>query len=95
MEKKAEDADFSTFFVKIVYMLAYVYFFLLYLRTPPVGKQFLSRYARTNFPTFPRNYGRMMQPILQTLVLFQKSVCPIIPPYCLLASELTVSNKAE
>ena len=38
--------------------------FLLYLRTPPVGKQFLSRYARTNFPTFPRNYGRTMQPIL-------------------------------
>ena len=58
-------------------------------------ESFLSHYARTNFPTFPRNYGRMMQPILQTLVLFQKSVCPIIPPYCLLASELTVSNKAE
>ena len=35
------------------------------------------------------------QPILQTLVLFQKSVCPVIPPYYLLASELTVSNKAE
>ena len=29
MEKKAEDADFSTFFVKIVYMLAYVYFFVV------------------------------------------------------------------
>ena len=28
MEKKAEDADFSTFFVKIVYMLAYVHIFL-------------------------------------------------------------------
>ena len=104
-------------------------FFLLYLRTPPVGRQFLSRYARTNFPTFPRNYGRMMQPILlafgnrialtadpvssratdasalpthsrsswgpHSISLFQKSVCPIIPPYCLLASELTVSNKAE
>ena len=69
--------------------------FFVVLRTPPVGKQFLSRYARTNFPTFPRNYGRTMQPILQTLVLFQKSVCPVIPPYCLLASELTVSNKAE
>ena len=69
--------------------------FFFVLRTPPVGKQFLSRYARTNFPTFPRNYGRTMQPILQTLVLFQKSVCPVIPPYCLLASELTVSNKAE
>ena len=95
MEKKAEDADFSTFFVKIVNALAYVHFFLLYLQTPPVGRQFLSRYARTNFPTFPRNYGRTMQPILQTLVLFQKSVCPVIPPYCLLASELTVSNKAE
>ena len=103
--------------------------FLLYLRTPPVGRQFLSRYARTNFPTFPRNYGRMMQPILlafgnrialtadpvssratdasalpthsrsswgpHSISLFQKSVGPIIPPYCLLASELTVSNKAE
>ena len=30
-----------------------------------------------------------------SISLFQKSVCPVIPPYCLLASELTVSNKAE
>ena len=26
VEKKAENADFSTFFVKIVYMLAYMHF---------------------------------------------------------------------
>ena len=30
-----------------------------------------------------------------SISLLQKSVCPVIPPYCLLASELTVSNKAE
>ena len=46
---------------------------LLYLRTPPVGKQFLSRYARTNFPTFPRNYSREMQPILQYTRSFSKN----------------------
>ena len=28
-------------------------------------KQFLSRYARTNFPIFPRSYFHPMQPILQ------------------------------
>ena len=33
-------------------------------------KQFLSRYARTNFPIFPRSYVRTMQPILQTLTFF-------------------------
>jgi hypothetical protein len=29
VEKKAKIADFSTFFAKIVYMLAYVYFFIV------------------------------------------------------------------
>ena len=35
----------------------------LYLRTPPVGNHSYLAMHRTNFPTFPRSYVRLMQPI--------------------------------
>ena len=49
---------------------------LLYLRTPPVGNSYLAMLERI-FPTFPRSYGRKMQPmpsfLPQNTLFFKKN----------------------